>query len=362
MFGGFCRIIFISKDKLVASEVVDVVNKKFGKTYEFGWTPQTLELTLSEVVKKYATKNFRVLVSDDLAYVVRVNLTPEMVHDKLRPFILSSIQDKVPDSIDEGEWDFRLLKGKTMRSEDAISFVLVKSFAQVFFEAVKKLDLKIEAIESETLAKTRDANPYIGIALKQDIKGKDEDVLNIQPNDWQLVRNDGSNVNISSSKPKMKLVLILVPIILIGILIGGLIYTRKSLEPARSPVETATPEATTEVAKPQASPLTTSVLPSASPAAIDFSKLKVQVQNGSGTPGEAGVVTNILKAEGFAIFSTQNASSFDYTETLVSTKDKYKEVYQVVERALNSDYTVKAGDTVKNDSPYDIVIVVGKRK
>jgi len=43
----------------------------------------------------------------------------------------------------------------------------------------KILLIKIEAMETESVAATRDPNPILGILEKPDIKGRDEDSLNL---------------------------------------------------------------------------------------------------------------------------------------------------------------------------------------
>ena len=94
-----------------------------------------------------------------------------------------------------------------------------------------------------------------------------------------------------------------------------------------------------------------------------MSEYKIEVQNGSGIAGEAGIVSEILEAEGFSEIETANADSYEYKQTEVKLKEETSEkVYEVVERALNSDYSiVKSDEVLSSDSDFDVIIIVGER-
>src|SRR3989344_263523 len=90
---------------------------------------------------------------------------------------------------------------------------------------------------------------------------------------------------------------------------------------------------------------------------VDFSELKVQVLNGSGTPGEAAKVQELLEAEGFEEFNTGNAKAYTYKETEVSVKPgASEEVYEHVKETLGENYSVTTGDELDETSEYDVVI------
>jgi len=94
----------------------------------------------------------------------------------------------------------------------------------------------------------------------------------------------------------------------------------------------------------------------------DLADYKVQVLNGSGTAGEAGVVEGLLEDAGFEGVDTGNADSYDYEDTQVQLKDKTaKAVYTAIEDALSDDYNVKKGDSLNEDSDFDVVVIVGQR-
>lgn len=355
------KIIGITREKVIAIEVIDPVTKKFGKSYEFGWDYATLDMVLTEVVKKFNSKDFRILVSDDLGYVVRMNVPDEVPRDRTRQYLLEKLTEKVPEPVEEGEWDYRELKGTSSKGRDVITFALVKSFARALFPATIKAGLSVEAIEPEVIAKTRDANAYIGLALKEDVSGRDEDVLNIKANNVQIQATktpEGISPPPESPPRKVsfKLFILLIPLVLLGILLGGFFYLNRN-----TPKEVDTSQ--TEVNEPTPIPTETpEPVKSEKPAEINVKTLKVLIKNGSGRAGEAGVVVDTLKFEGFELFETENADSFAYSQTEVSLKEKYQVIFETIERALNSDYDVARGESLDDDFGYDVVIIVGERK
>ena len=366
MLGGSTKIIYIGPDKLMAIEVLDVAGKKFGKSFSVGWTYETLDLALSEIIKKFESKDFRLLISDDLAFVIRFEV-PRDPGD-IREYVLKELQKKVPDDIEEGEWDFKKIRTQENGSTDIVAFVLVKRFAKTLAGALSKTGLKAEAIEPETISKTRDANAYIGLALKNDLEGRDEDVLNLQPEtkkapEVKVVETPVQPAQIEPpEEPKRRfnfklLAVLIVPSMLIGALVGGLFYLNKSRE-------LVGPGAT-----PSPSPSTVEATGGAlQNIQVEEEKqkvagLNVQILNGSGVSGEASRVSDALAFEGFDNFETKNASSFDFSDTTVAVKESADGAYSVIERALGEEYSVvKADDYLSNDSSFDVIITVGARK
>ncbi|MBU1256703.1 LytR C-terminal domain-containing protein [Patescibacteria group bacterium] len=140
-----------------------------------------------------------------------------------------------------------------------------------------------------------------------------------------------------------------------GALTGGILYSRSATnnQDIRSKAN-ETPEAVVTE--------TVTETPTPTPEELDLTEYTLQIQNGSGTAGQAGAVDEILQAEGFNEADTTNADSYDYQDTEVQLKaDTPKAVYDTIERALNSDYDVKLGDALEEDSEFDVVIIVGQK-
>lgn len=95
---------------------------------------------------------------------------------------------------------------------------------------------------------------------------------------------------------------------------------------------------------------------------VDLAEYDVQILNGSGTAGEAGVVEGLLEEAGFEGVDTGNADTYDYTDTqLQMKKGTPKAVYDAISEALSGDYKVTKGDSLDADAGYDVVVIVGQR-
>lgn len=146
---------------------------------------------------------------------------------------------------------------------------------------------------------------------------------------------------------------------LVAIIAGGIIYYQKATSKnEKREVQTQPTPSQESVTTP--SPATES----ATPSEIKFSNYTVQIQNGSGIPGEAGKVKELLVSAKFKKIDTGNASSYDYKDTEVELKDGVPSaVYDKIENLLKNTYTVvKSSEAVKDASAYDAIIVVGVRK
>ena len=96
---------------------------------------------------------------------------------------------------------------------------------------------------------------------------------------------------------------------------------------------------------------------------IDKKTVKIQVQNGTGTPGQAGLVVKALESAGFLAdnIKTGNAETYDNKTTLITTKESFAQIIPDIEDSLKSTFDKFAvgspnlGSTIE----FDVVIVTG---
>lgn len=147
--------------------------------------------------------------------------------------------------------------------------------------------------------------------------------------------------------------LILIPgVLLLGALLGGIVFYEKSLKPA---VEaTPTPLATSEA----------TVVPSASPSAkLDLSKYPINVENGSGIPGTATSAKDLLTKGGFTVSATGNASTYDYTDTIIQTKSDVPASFVTkLTTTLSGIYKVGTPTSLPASSTDEVVVIIGSSK
>lgn len=163
-----------------------------------------------------------------------------------------------------------------------------------------------------------------------------------------------SQSDTSVEKQKSPVAWILIPgIFLLGAILGGVVFYQKGINTINvtespTPVATATPTAT----------------PTASPSAkVDVSKFDVAIYNGSGIAGEASKVKTLLEDAGFSVTSTGNASTYDYTKTIIKAKNTVDEaVLKTLKDALSKSYVVGDNQTLSTSSTTDIQVVVGSSK
>ncbi|MCH7641380.1 LytR C-terminal domain-containing protein [Patescibacteria group bacterium] len=155
-----------------------------------------------------------------------------------------------------------------------------------------------------------------------------------------------------------KLLLILLVFAVLGLIAGGFFYYRSRVasqpveeEPSLVPTKaTSTPIPTPEEAIEEEE--------------VDLSEYLVSVLNGSGIPGEAGAVEDLLTEAGFESIETGNADSYDYKQTEVSLKEEVPSgVFKSIEDALGDTYNVVLSETsLSEDSTSDVIVNVGTRK
>lgn len=214
---------------------------------------------------------------------------------------------------------------------------------------------------------TPDAQPDPSAAPESTIPLTDPSTTNTapvvidQPTDEIPAQNDGFIPESGGNGKKLILVFI-IALLLGGGAVAGYFYLSNPYKPVdlQNPPDDAASISLTPA--PVATESATAS-PSASEKDVDIASLNIQVLNGSGTPGEAGVVRDLLKKEGFVQFETGNADSYDYTATEVHLVPTMPDmVFEKIKKALTTHgYTVSEEDALASSSSFHIQIVVGSK-
>lgn len=148
------------------------------------------------------------------------------------------------------------------------------------------------------------------------------------------------------------LVIIIPGVLLLGALLGGIVFYQKSIS-----------STTDQTPTPTEAPIV-SIAPSATPSAkLDLTKHTVAILNGSGTPGEAGKVKDLITAAGFKAGTTGNAATYDYTKTIIKAKGTVDSAFVTkLSETLGKSYVVDKAQTLDASSTNDVEVIVGSSK
>jgi len=162
------------------------------------------------------------------------------------------------------------------------------------------------------------------------------------------------------SKPDFLRWILIGLVVLLGLVIigGGIFVYQKTLKNKKKEgiiIPTPTPSSALSDITPaeEASPSPTPKI-----SRID---LRVKVLNGTGVPGAAGKVAELLEKLGWQEVRTGNADNFDYQKTVIQIKEDKKEYFDLLKEDLSSEYTVEEElQTLSEDDSFDAVIIVGQ--
>ncbi|HTK03812.1 MAG TPA: LytR C-terminal domain-containing protein [Alphaproteobacteria bacterium] len=160
-----------------------------------------------------------------------------------------------------------------------------------------------------------------------------------------------------------KTLLIIGILILVGIL--GFVIFKTATKKDEVALDEPTPFDNLTTASEDTTSQTPTPTPSASPSATvkpaDKSVISIEIQNGTGVPGEAAYLQTQLKNLGYSDIKVGNASSTDATATIVTFgKDVASTIVTEITKKLESIYTTVTTKTATSGS--NIVIVTGLRK
>lgn len=213
---------------------------------------------------------------------------------------------------------------------------------------VEEIKEKVEELQSITehmgtdIEKSADVQEELAVAADKVVEKPTEEAKPLAP--YQSQGTGGPSA-----------LIILIPgVLLLGALLGGIYFYEKGVN--QSATATPTPEATASEV-PSASP-------TASPSAkLDLTKYPINVENGSGIPGTAGSVKDLLTKAGFKVGTTGNADNYNYTDTIIKTKSDVPAAFVTkLTTTLSGIYKVGTPQTLDDNSKDEVVVIVGTSK
>lgn len=152
--------------------------------------------------------------------------------------------------------------------------------------------------------------------------------------------------------------LVLGIILIIGLVVGGLLWVnkKKNQEPEiiinqeeSAPTETPVPTATSEPAEP----LTEE----------EKTEMSVQILNGTGIPGRATIARARLESAGWGEVEVDNADDYDYVESEIQVKSGSGGIFTSLKEDLEEYYQVASGSfELSANSEYDAIVILGEDK
>ncbi len=355
MFNTTKSILSFSRNTLTIAVVKLHPTPVIVKQTQVKWTKENLSETLQVIASKSKIHHYAILLEDDISYTLNFSLNVPKKGIKVRDLVFEYLQKNIPETLDTTHWDFKDMKKGTKL--EVVAFAPVFSVFSDISDALHAADITPEFIETESVAKTRNQNSFVGTAMKNDIRGNDEVALNIQLLPKKIVPVQKKTEVQSSVKPitkKVKTPLVrrsyLYMLLLTLMLSAFSLYLVKIFQ---------VPEPT-NLLIPQ--PMYENKEATSAGVLLSPSEFSVQILNGSAKTGQAKVVEELLKKEMFTNTATGTNKNIDPGAITIRVKEGTQSALldQKI-RGMFSEITPITTETLQLDSKYDVVIVIGRQ-
>ncbi len=112
--------------------------------------------------------------------------------------------------------------------------------------------------------------------------------------------------------------------------------------------------------KTDQSAVTPTLVPPTPTPSIKKEQLKIKVLNGTGTPGKATEVKDLLKNKGYQEIVTANADNYQFTQTLIQVKKSLSGAGKIVASDLKDAVSSpKIDETLREDNTSDLILTIG---
>jgi hypothetical protein len=361
-------VIGIDREKLVFVKVSTFGKGKIVKSLVSEYNFVNIREVVSKAKKILKFKKVRLLFADELSYVLETNIPRNLKGFEEKKYIYKLISEEIPEKLSDVNWDFKELKKIDKKSEKdnekrILVFAPVKDLFERMVKVLTSLKVEIEAVEPETLAKKRSSNPLVGIAKKKDITGKDEEVLNLSVKDEKDLKSNEQNNGKRSKRLRWKHIsyIIILLVILFTVAYLGFVYFQSivSEEVEFSNFEDKT---THQGVEQQSTP--NEGIAQSSNNVVNLADYVVFIQNNQGVDEPNKEVKEILASEGFekiTILLGDNPLELTEESKVITKKNVPIEVYETIERSLNSEYKIVLTDgKMVDEINHDIEITLGE--
>lgn len=353
-------VIFFDRHNMKVSNVKVGKKVKIEEIGQSNWNAENLTVILKELAKAIGKTKARILLSDDLSYILNLEVPRDTPKAEERSYIQKKISEQIPEILENEDWDY-----KEITEKDGNRIVVVFAPVNAFFEklsaSLKEAGIEAEAVEPVTIARQRDNTPEIGIALKKDLKGKDEEVLNIEPIDTQETLT--SLEKGKHKKPKLFTMLIISTITLIllsGVAVFLFIKTGY-LSLDNFIVRKTAIDFTKDIEKPDETTFEASNTTPETELEKEFAReeLRVQVLNGRGIPGIAGKAAELLEEIGYTAVETGNADTYMYEQTILYLGPSAEQFEDEIKNDLQDiSYPPFVTEDLDEGNKYDVILIV----
>lgn len=140
---------------------------------------------------------------------------------------------------------------------------------------------------------------------------------------------------------------VIIGVVILAVVVGGIIMSRQPKKTDQTVVSVVDKKELSPTEKPK----------------IDKKSVKIQVLNGTGTPGQAGDASEALQKAGYSAenIATGNAEEFDNTTTSIKVKAGFEDVANDIKKALKDVFDDVNISSIELDKKgeYDIIVVTG---
>lgn len=144
--------------------------------------------SLNLLFKNIKTKSVYLLLDQEYTYVVTFSIPLHIQGSEERLYVYRKLSELIPEVLEDKDWDYRE-SSQNVEDKNVVAFAIVKDRCSKIIEALQSIPIEVKAIEPEEISISRNQNPIIGMALKNDIYGRDNRSLNISISKKKLKNN-----------------------------------------------------------------------------------------------------------------------------------------------------------------------------
>lgn len=171
-------VLYLKNDYIQIARIILSKKPKLQSRFMVKYTDTNLKTAVLMLISKLKTKSLRLLIGNEFAYVTNFKIPQHIQGSEERKYVFNLMDEIIPEELEDDDWDYKEMKMIDAEKE-ILAFAVVKQKYQYIKKVLEDINVYVEVVEPEEISITRNENPFLGISFKKDIKGKDNQNLNL---------------------------------------------------------------------------------------------------------------------------------------------------------------------------------------
>lgn len=329
-------VLYVSDNNLEAGIVVLGNNPTVIDYVSIPWSEDSIDNSIKKLTEKVRSRKFVLTLGENLVQLVNLTVPNNLTEEEESEFRSQELSRNAKSYDGNTQWQFREIYQHSDKKE-ILAYTPIPEKFKFLSDALRKAQCRVECIESDIFAKTKNPNVLIGSVLGD-------------------TQKDGNNPTKLKTDTRIFLI---IPVMLILVMFGIADYRIMKKPGDMEVTSNITEPNKLEITGAKETTQSTQTIEVARKEQFDPQKYSVKILNGTKVEGLAAKTAKEFSEAGFSKVEIDNADDADYEETKVYFDKKSDNIELKIHVLDLLGLNESSLSDTEGEENSDVVIVLG---